>query len=169
MIEIFSGSNSLSFLQFIQLLLLKVMQSSSSSASSSNTMKVSPFDLMSAIIKGKMDPSNVSSSGSGLEVASIVLENKEFVMILTTSIAVLIGCVVVLIWRRSSSQKPKKIEPLKPLVVKEPEVEVDDGKQKITIFFGTQTGTAEGFAKALADEAKARYDKAIFKVVDLVR
>ncbi|KAJ4709318.1 NADPH--cytochrome P450 reductase [Melia azedarach] len=143
------------------------MQSSSSSASSSNTMKVSPFDLMSAIIKGKMDPSNVSSSGSGLEVASIVLENKEFVMILTTSIAVLIGCVVVLIWRRSSSQKPKKIEPLKPLVVKEPEVEVDDGKQKITIFFGTQTGTAEGFAKALADEAKARYDKAIFKVVDL--
>lgn len=130
-------------------------------------MKVSPFDLMSAIIKGKTDPSNVSSSGSGLEVASIVLENKEFVMILTTSIAVLIGCVVVLIWRRSSSQKPKKIEPLKPLVVKEPEVEVDDGKQKITIFFGTQTGTAEGFAKALADEAKARYDKAIFKVVDL--
>lgn len=132
-------------------------------------MKVSPFDLMSAIIRGgKVDPSNVSSSGSGVEVASIVLDNKEFVMILTTSIAVLIGCVVVFILRRSSSSKPKKVEPLKPLVVKEPEVEVDDGKQKVTIFFGTQTGTAEGFAKALADEARARYDKAIFKVVDIV-
>lgn len=132
-------------------------------------MKVSPFDLMSAIIRGgKVDPSNVSSSGSGVEVASIVLDNKEFVMILTTSIAVLIGCVVVFILRRSSSSKPKKLEPLKPLVVKEPEVEVDDGKQKVTIFFGTQTGTAEGFAKALADEARARYDKAIFKVVDIV-
>lgn len=124
---------------------------------------------MSAIIRGgKVDPSNVSSSGSGVEVASIVLDNKEFVMILTTSIAVLIGCVVVFILRRSSSSKPKKVEPLKPLVVKEPEVEVDDGKQKVTIFFGTQTGTAEGFAKALADEARARYDKAIFKVVDIV-
>ncbi|GAY37160.1 hypothetical protein CUMW_026910 [Citrus unshiu] len=143
------------------------MQSSSSS-SESGTMKVSPFDLMSAIIRGgKVDPSNVSSSGSGVEVASIVLDNKEFVMILTTSIAVLIGCVVVFILRRSSSSKPKKVEPLKPLVVKEPEVEVDDGKQKVTIFFGTQTGTAEGFAKALADEARARYDKAIFKVVDI--
>ena len=68
-------------------------------------------------------------------------------MILTTSIAVLIGCVVVLLWRRSGSQKPKQIDPPRPLIVKEPELGVDDGKKKVTIFFGTQTGTAEGFAK----------------------
>ncbi|KAB1204257.1 NADPH--cytochrome P450 reductase [Morella rubra] len=106
-------------------------------------------------------------SDSGNEVASIIFENREMVMILTTSIAVLIGCVVILIWRRSSSSKPKTLELPKPLIFKEPEPEVDDGKTKVTIFFGTQTGTAEGFAKALAEEAKARYEKAIFRVVDM--
>nr|CAN77401.1 hypothetical protein VITISV_027794 [Vitis vinifera] len=131
----------------------------------SSSVKVSPFDLMSAIIKGSMDQSNVSSESGG--AAAMVLENREFIMILTTSIAVLIGCVVVLIWRRSGQKQSKTPEPPKPLIVKDLEVEVDDGKQKVTIFFGTQTGTAEGFAKALAEEAKARYEKAIFKVVDL--
>ncbi|KAF5742890.1 NADPH--cytochrome P450 reductase 2 [Tripterygium wilfordii] len=134
--------------------------------SSSNSMKASPLDLMSAIIKGRVDPSNVSSEVSG-EVTSIIFENREFVMILTTSIAVLIGCVVVLIWRRSGSQKSKALVPPKPLAVKLPEPEVDDGKSKITVFYGTQTGTAEGFAKALVEEAKARYEKAVFKIVDL--
>ncbi|KAI6680812.1 hypothetical protein NL676_034693 [Syzygium grande] len=89
-------------------------------------------------------------------------------MVLTTSIAVLIGCVVVLVWRRSGGRKPRAFEPPKPPAVeKEPEPEVDDGKKRVTIFFGTQTGTAEGFAKAMAEEAKARYEKAAFKVVDL--
>ena len=111
---------------------------------------MSPLDLMQAIIKGKEDPANVSSEsgGSVAEVATLILENREFVMILTTSIAVLIGCVVVLIWRRSSGyQRPKVPVPPKPLIVKDLEPEVDDGKKKVTIFFGTQTGTAEGFAK----------------------
>ncbi|KAH7544662.1 hypothetical protein FEM48_Zijuj01G0009600 [Ziziphus jujuba var. spinosa] len=108
----------------------------------------------------------VSSESAG-GFASSILENRDLVMIITTSIAVLIGCVVLLLWRRSSGQKPKVVQPPKPLIVKETEVEVDDGKKKVTIFFGTQTGTAEGFAKALAEEAKARYDKATFKVVDL--
>lgn len=110
-------------------------------------MKASALDLVAAIIKGKMDPSNLSSDSAGGEIASIILENRELVTILTTSVALLIGCVVVLLWRRSSGQKPKSIEPPKPLIVDEPEVEVDDGKKKVTIFFGTQTGTAEGFAK----------------------
>ncbi|XP_039048568.1 NADPH--cytochrome P450 reductase 2-like [Hibiscus syriacus] len=133
------------------------------SSSSSGSMKVSPLDLMSALIKAKMDPSNASAA----EIAAILLENKELVMILTTSIAMLVGWVVVLVWLSSGSQKPKQIVPPKPLIVKDHDAEVYDGKQKVTIFFGTQTGTAEGFAKALAEEAKAQYDKAMFKVVDL--
>nr|UUV61163.1 cpr [Rubus chingii var. suavissimus] len=133
-------------------------------STSDSSMKISPLDLMAAIFKGKMDLSN---SSAGAEVTSVILENREFVMILTTSIAVLIGCVVVFVWRRSHAQKPKVVQPLKPLVIPEPEPEPDDGSKKVTIFYGTQTGTAEGFAKALAEEAKARYDKVTFKVVDL--
>ncbi|CAJ1941843.1 unnamed protein product [Sphenostylis stenocarpa] len=131
----------------------------------SSSIKISPLDLVSAMIKGTLDPSNFSSSTSS--AATVFLENREFVMVLTTSIAVLIGCVVVFIWRRSASPKPKPLEPPKRLVEKLPEVELDDGTKKVTIFFGTQTGTAEGFSKAIAEEAKARYERATFRVVDL--
>ncbi|XP_023531188.1 NADPH--cytochrome P450 reductase-like [Cucurbita pepo subsp. pepo] len=134
--------------------------------SESSSMKASPFEFMSAIIKGRMDPSN-SSFQSTAEGASVMFENRELVAILTTSIAVMIGCFVVLVWRRSGNRKVKTVVLPKPLISKETEPEVEDGKKKVTIFFGTQTGTAEGFAKALCDEAKARYDKATFRVVDL--
>uniref|UniRef100_A0A5B6ZDB0 NADPH--cytochrome P450 reductase n=1 Tax=Davidia involucrata TaxID=16924 RepID=A0A5B6ZDB0_DAVIN len=136
----------------------------------SSSVKVSPFDLMTAILKGKsMDQTNVSSDSGESPALAMLIENRELVMILTTSVAVLIGCFVVLLWRRSSGQKSAKVpEPPKPLMVKtELEPEVDDGKKKVTIFYGTQTGTAEGFAKALAEEGKARYEKASFKVIDL--
>ncbi|KAI5675352.1 hypothetical protein M9H77_06302 [Catharanthus roseus] len=138
----------------------------------SSSEKLSPFELMSAILKGaKLDGSNSSDSGVAVSpaVMAMLLENKELVMILTTSVAVLIGCVVVLIWRRSSGSGKKVVEPPKLIVPKsvvEPE-EIDEGKKKFTIFFGTQTGTAEGFAKALAEEAKARYEKAVIKVIDI--
>ena len=74
----------------------------------------------------------MSSESSG--VAVMVLENHEFIMILMMSIAVLIMCIVVLIWRRSDQKPSKTLEPLKSLIVKDPEIEVDDGKQKVTIF-----------------------------------
>ena len=130
----------------------------------SSSMKFSPMDLMSAIIKGKVDPSNVSSQ---IPPASPTVANREFVMLMTTSVAVLIGCIVVLIWRRSNSNKSKQIEVPKRIIEKLPEIEIDDGAKKVTVFFGTQTGTAEGFAKAIAEEAKARYKKAKFRVVDM--
>ncbi|GAB4838239.1 MFS transporter multidrug-resistance type transporter [Ancistrocladus abbreviatus] len=131
----------------------------------SSSVKVSPLDLMSAILKGNFEQLNASLEDSP---AAIIIGNRDVLMVLTTSIALLIGCVILLFWRRSSGKKSSKLtEPPKPLVVKDREVEVDDGNKKVTIFFGTQTGTAEGFAKALAEEAKARYEKATFKVVDL--
>ncbi|KAK9715513.1 hypothetical protein RND81_06G170000 [Saponaria officinalis] len=132
-----------------------------------NSIKVSALDLMSALINGNFEQLNASFGDS----KTMVVENRDVIMIITTSIAVIIGCVVLLIWRRSNGVKSSKdvSDVPKPLILKQDDddVEVDDGKKKVTIFFGTQTGTAEGFAKALAEEAKARYDKASFKIVDL--
>lgn len=74
------------------------------------------------------------------------------VVIATTSFAVLIGLVLIL-WRKSAdrSRDLKPVVPLKPLSLKEDDDEADVGsdKKKVTIFYGTQTGTAEGFAKVL--------------------
>ncbi|KAK9130148.1 hypothetical protein Sjap_010635 [Stephania japonica] len=124
----------------------------------SSSVKISPFELMTAMLKGGSDPMDLS----------FLVENREVLMMLTTSIAVLIGCVFIFVWKRSSGSKSSKsVEPPRPLIVKEAEPEVDDGKKKVTILFGTQTGTAEGFAKALAEEAKVRYEKATYKVIDL--
>ncbi|XP_010928663.1 NADPH--cytochrome P450 reductase 3 [Elaeis guineensis] len=131
----------------------------------SGSMKPSALDPLSAILTGKFGGDGVSPE----TVTAMITENRQLLMILTTSIAVLVGCAIVLVWRRSAGKKVSRpVEPPKPLMVKtDLESEVDDGKKKVTIFFGTQTGTAEGFAKALAEEAKVRYDKATFKVVDL--
>ncbi|XAR62075.1 NADPH--hemoprotein reductase [Bertholletia excelsa] len=92
------------------------------------------------------------------------------VVLATTSVAVIIGFLLFL-WKRSSdrSREAKPVVVPKPLSVEveEDEDEVDAGKTKVVILFGTQTGTAEGFAKSLAEEIKAKYEKAVVKVVDL--
>lgn len=137
----------------------------------SESVETSLFDLLTAALKGKLIGTvNGSDSGDStmpLALATI-LENRELLVILTTSVAVLVGCFVVLVWKRSGKKSVKELEPPKIVVPKRQlEEEVDDGKKKVTIFFGTQTGTAEGFAKALFEEAKVRYEKASFKVIDL--
>ncbi|KAM0939275.1 putative NADPH--hemoprotein reductase [Dioscorea sansibarensis] len=119
-------------------------------------MKLSALDLLRAILNGE--------EGTAPEDAA----RERVLAIIVTAGSLLIGCVVLLFWRRSASHKNNQpAEPVKPVVVRDEAEDVDDGKKRVTIFFGTQTGTAEGFAKALAEEARARYDKAIFKIVDL--
>nr|ABB88839.2 NADPH cytochrome P450 reductase [Stevia rebaudiana]UUV61159.1 codon optimized SrCPR [synthetic construct]WCF76105.1 cytochrome P450 reductase [synthetic construct] len=138
----------------------------------SDSVKVSPFDLVSAAMNGKaMEKLNASESEdpTTLPALKMLVENRELLTLFTTSFAVLIGCLVFLMWRRSSSKKLVQ-DPVPQVIVvkkKEKESEVDDGKKKVSIFYGTQTGTAEGFAKALVEEAKVRYEKTSFKVIDL--
>lgn len=100
---------------------------------------MSPVDLLASILK-------IDS----VESMTMLLENRDVMMLLTTSFAVLIGLGLVMMWRRSTTmtKSAKKLEPAKIVIPKfEMEEEVDDGKKKVTIFYGTQTGTAEGFAK----------------------
>ncbi|XP_052188740.1 NADPH--cytochrome P450 reductase [Diospyros lotus] len=94
------------------------------------------------------------------------------VLVVTTSVAAIAGFLFIL-WKRSSD-RGKEASPFvvpKPFSVEEAEeddgVEDGSGKTKVTVLFGTQTGTAEGFAKSLAEEIKARYEKANVRVVDL--
>ncbi|KAL2893098.1 NADPH--cytochrome P450 reductase [Bienertia sinuspersici] len=96
----------------------------------------------------------MASSSSDLirsieSVLGVSMDPSSSIVVLTTSIAVIVGLVLIL-WRRSNDRsrennivvapKPLKVEP------EEDELEVA-GKTKVTVFFGTQTGTAEGFAK----------------------
>lgn len=117
--------------------------------------KLSTFDLMAAIFKGvKLDNSNGSAGAAQPAVVAMLMENKDLMMILTTSVAVLLGCVVYLMWRRGagSANKPVELPKLNvPKSLSEAD-EADDGKKRVTIFFGTQTGTAEGFAKVKSEE-----------------
>ncbi|KAK6159091.1 hypothetical protein DH2020_006405 [Rehmannia glutinosa] len=116
--------------------------------------KLSPFDLMTAILKGvKIDNSNGSAEAAPPAVVALLIENKDLMMMIATSAAVLIGYLLFMSWRRAARSAKKKVVELPKLAVPkaaaEPE-EVDDGKKK-----------------ALAEEAKARYQQAKFKVVDL--
>ncbi|KAI9097878.1 hypothetical protein K1719_025649 [Acacia pycnantha] len=93
----------------------------------------------------------------------------SLVGIVATSVALIIG--LTFFWIKSSDRskevKPVPVPSLSSMKEEEEDIDVSSAKTKVTVFFGTQTGTAEGFAKALAEEIKARYERALVKVVDL--
>ncbi|KAK4274180.1 hypothetical protein QN277_017448 [Acacia crassicarpa] len=93
----------------------------------------------------------------------------SLVGIVATSVALIIG--LAFFWIKSSDRskeaKPVPVPSLSSVKEEEEDIDVSSAKTKVTVFFGTQTGTAEGFAKALAEEIKARYERALVKVVDL--
>ncbi|RRT45941.1 hypothetical protein B296_00040495 [Ensete ventricosum] len=108
------------------------------------TGKVSPIELLSAILGG---PLRGDGFLPGAGAAAVIVEDRQILTILSTSVAVLVGCALIFFLRRSGGKK-KVVELPKPAAVRvRPEAEADDGKKKVTVFFGTQTGTAEGFAK----------------------
>ena len=79
--------------------------------------------------------------------------SDSILVIATTSFAVIIG-ILVLVWKRSSDRSSSSVKPVvvpkfSSLKDEDDEAEVDSGKTKVSIFFGTQTGTAEGFAKVI--------------------
>lgn len=73
---------------------------------------------------------------------------EEVITLIATSAALVVGCLLLILWRRSGKvSKPTEPPRPPPLKLEVKEEEVDDGKKRVTVFFGTQTGTAEGFAK----------------------
>jgi hypothetical protein len=113
-------------------------------SAASAALKPSALDLLAALLTGR-DPEG------GAHWASALAENRHLFLLLTTSLAVLVGCGVALLVRRSSAPRAAAAAaqaPPRPLAVKpKDEPDPDDGRQRVIVFFGTQTGTAEGFAK----------------------
>ncbi|XP_071701146.1 NADPH--cytochrome P450 reductase 2-like [Rutidosis leptorrhynchoides] len=96
----------------------------------------------------------------------MILEDNNMLLILTTLVSFLVGCYVVLTWKPAPK---KKVKVSNKIMVPKRQVSfaLGDGIKKVKIFYGSQTGTAEGFAKEFYEEAKVRYEKAVIKVTDL--
>ena len=98
------------------------------------------LDLLAALLTGRAPPTEGD-------------DHRRLLALLATSLAVLVGCGVALLVRRSSAASPQAVKapPVSAAANKkakgEEEPGPDDGRPRVVLLFGTQTGTAEGFAK----------------------
>lgn len=85
------------------------------------------------------------------QALGLKLGDETGMLLLSTSLAVIVGLLVFLS-KRSGENRSREVRQVivpRPVSLKDEEEDEDIGpdKVKVTVFFGTQTGTAEGFAK----------------------